>query len=200
MTKKIIITLSIIALFASCTKASGNNSATHDEGVVINGVRWATRNVDMPGTFAETPECFGMLFQWNRKKAWNAVDEYVEDWDRTNATGTKWYVKKDPCPQGWRIPTREESQSLDKAGSDWTTQNSVYGRLFGVVPHQIFLPAAGWRYHSDGALINVGADGDYWSSTGGGRFAMRLWFGSGSSYVSSNYRAFGFSVRCVSIN
>ena len=68
MTKKLLITLSILTLFANATKASDNNSATHDEGVVINGVRWATRNVDMPGTFAETPESLGMLFQWNRKR------------------------------------------------------------------------------------------------------------------------------------
>ena len=37
------------------------NSATQDEGIVINGVRWATRNVDAFGTFAERPESPGMF-------------------------------------------------------------------------------------------------------------------------------------------
>ena len=33
-----------------------------DRGVVINGIRWATRNVDMPGTFADSRICPGMFF------------------------------------------------------------------------------------------------------------------------------------------
>ena len=41
--------------------------AAPTDGVVINGVRWATRNVDKPGTFAANPEDAGMLYQWNRK-------------------------------------------------------------------------------------------------------------------------------------
>ena len=79
MTKKLLITLSIFALFANSTKASDNNSATHDEGVVINGIRWATRNVDMPGTFVETPECSGMLFQWNRPYGWRSAPHYTDE-------------------------------------------------------------------------------------------------------------------------
>ena len=32
------------------------NSNVTDKGVVINGVKWATRNVATPGTFAANPE------------------------------------------------------------------------------------------------------------------------------------------------
>ena len=79
--KKITITLSILALLASCgTRGDNNCPTTHDYGVLINGVRWATRNVDTPDTFAENPESAGMLFQWNRRKGWNAADEEVENW------------------------------------------------------------------------------------------------------------------------
>ncbi|MDR1698223.1 MAG: hypothetical protein LBR75_00145, partial [Prevotellaceae bacterium] len=49
-------------------------SNTEDKGAIINGVKWATRNVDMPGTFAETPESAGKLYQWNRNVAWNTTD------------------------------------------------------------------------------------------------------------------------------
>jgi len=38
-----------------------------DEGVVINGVKWATCNVDNPGTFVNRPETTGKIYQWNRK-------------------------------------------------------------------------------------------------------------------------------------
>lgn len=36
--------------------------------VLIKDVCWAKSNVDEPGTFAATPESYGMLYQWNRKK------------------------------------------------------------------------------------------------------------------------------------
>ena len=35
------------------------------EGVVIDGIRWATRNVDTPGTFANAPSEAGMFYQFN---------------------------------------------------------------------------------------------------------------------------------------
>ena len=78
-------------MFPSCsqsakgTKADLNSEAKQgevdlsyqDEGVVINGVKWATRNVDKPGTFAANPENAGMLFQWNRRVGWSANDPMV---------------------------------------------------------------------------------------------------------------------------
>ena len=48
------------------------------DGELINGVCWAKSNVDKPGTFASTPEAYGMYYQWNRKKGLSAADS---DWD-----------------------------------------------------------------------------------------------------------------------
>ena len=79
MTKIIISALCLLVL--STTMYAKNDKLTTDEGVVINGIRWATRNVDAPGTFTENPEDFGMLYQWNRKKGWNTTDRDVEDWE-----------------------------------------------------------------------------------------------------------------------
>ena len=205
MTKKLLITLFIIALLASCgTRERGNNNATEIctciDGVVINGVCWATRNVDMPGTFAETPESFGMLFQWNRKKAWNAVDESVENWDSSIPTGTKWYAENDPCPPGWRVPTWEEFETLEDAGSEWVTQNGVNGRLFGTAPNQLFLPAAGVRDRNTGVLEDVGYEGNYWGNTQ--HDDNEMWgfvFLESVSLVGYTHPAYAFAVRCVSI-
>ena len=94
------------------------------------------------------------------------------------------------------MPTEAELRSLNSAGSVLTQRNGVNGRLFGTAPNQIFLPAAGWRSSSNGALGNVGGFGFYWSSTLGIAYAVNLWFGSGS-LVGAHHRAFGFSVRCV---
>ena len=172
-----------------------------DEGVVINGVRWATRNASAFRTFVKNPEDFGMLFQWNRRRAWNATDENVTGWNRTAPTGTEWEAANDPCPPGWRVPTDAELESLEQAGSEWTAQNGVNGRLFGVAPYQIFLPAAGLRNTVSGARDNVGSSGHYWSSTSGGAArAMGLGFCSGISGVNHRSRLEGLSVRCVAKN
>jgi len=200
MTKKLLITLSILTLFASCGTRSGNATISDCiDGVVINGVRWATRNVDMPGTFAETPESFGMLFQWNRKKAWSATDERAVGWNDTPDLGTTWYAENDPCPVGWRVPTEQELRSLDEVNSVWTRQNRVRGRLFGTAPNQIFLPAVGAnnRY---GEFQLSGVWGFYWSSTLYSATTSWSLLSGDNTNLMHFFHAHGLSVRCVAIN
>jgi uncharacterized protein (TIGR02145 family) len=63
----------------------------------------------------------------------------------------------------------------------------------------LFLPAAGSRSNSNGSLGNAGALGFYWSSTVSGTGAYFTYFTSGSVLpISSYYRAYGLSVRCLS--
>ena len=168
------------------------------DGVVINGITWATRNVDALGAFADYPQDVGMFFQWNRSTAWAATGA-VTDWDSSVPAGTGWESANNPCPTGWRVPTQQELQSLNSAGSIWITFNEVNGRVFGTAPNQIFLPAAGAR-SAAGALGNVGVSGHYWSSTPfATTTATSLLFDSAgsSSDMSTGNRAQGFSVRCV---
>ena len=167
---------------------------------------------------SQNPEDFGMFFQWNRKKAWNAVDRYVEDWDNSIPDGKTWKKENDPCPTGWRVPTAMELRSLNRAGSRWTTQNGVYGRLFGRAPNQIFLPATGWRIGDVGRIVHIGDWGLYWSSDGvliyearnrpfdiwcllnGGQRAMYLLFGSTYTFSDlnvTNERTGALPIRCV---
>ena len=185
----------------------GSPTATTDPGMVINGITWATRNVNAPGTFADNPEDAGMFFQWNRNRGWSATnplrhwannDWVAGGWNNTLPAGTSWTRENDPCPTGWRVPTQAELTNLRNQPNTWTERNGVNGRLFGTAPNQVFLPAAGWRLNSNGALSLVGALGHYWSSTQyGSTVAWRLWFDSGLSSVSGNWRASGLSVRCV---
>jgi uncharacterized protein (TIGR02145 family) len=219
--KQIGIICITLALFAtSCNQARSQTqtttyqSPTDDVGVVINGIRWATRNVDLPGTFAETPECFGMFFQWNRRKGWNAVDERVTGWNGSFITDEEWEKENDPCPPGWRIPTENELRTLKDAGSVWVTQNGVNGHLFGDTPNQIFLPAVGRRIGRSGRLDSADTNNyyfgsHYWSSTPfpiDNRAAATLWFleynyefEEGISFFGSS-KSDGNSVRCVAIN
>ena len=140
MNKKIvttaIISIMAISFFASCNaRRQTVQDPTYDVGVVINGVRWATRNVSTLGTFARNPESAGGLFSGLRVQ---------------NA-----------CPHGWRLPTREEFESLRYAGVERTSKNGVIGHTFGTAPNQVFLPATGYRNWED--LLTPG--GVYWSST-----------------------------------
>ena len=122
--------------------------ATH-HSVEINGVQWATRNVGAPGTFVNRPEDAGMFYQWNRRIGWSSADPLVASngttWNNSFPESSVWTKENDPCPYGWRIPTYAEFRSLNEVVNVWTIKNGVNGRLFGTAPHQIFLPAAGWR-------------------------------------------------------
>jgi len=61
----------------------------------------------------------------------------------------------------------------------------------------VIITVAGNRNNSNGSLNNVGSNGNYWSSTIDGTNSRNLNFNSANANMYSNYRAFGFSVRCL---
>jgi len=219
------------------------NPSTIDKGVVINGVRWATRNLDVGGKFVANPTDYGALYQWGRKADGHesrTSPRYPSDdtssengtvsgtaldangqvktthaaygrFIKTNATPYDWRspqdaalwnagtettpvkTANDPCPAGWRLPTKTELESLG-AG---TWQSSPAGRKFGSGDNTLFLPAAGYRFN-DGTLYIAGSNGYYWSSAvGGSNNSYYLVFNSGNAYLDLSYRYVGFSCRCV---
>ena len=170
-----------------------SQTSTTDPGVVINGVKWATRNVDRPGTFATKPETAGMFYQWNRKIGWSATNPTINSsggttWNNNTPTGTIWSKANDPSPAGWRVPTREEILKLldkDKVRSEWTTVNGITGRKFTdkTTGKFLFLPAAGFRYCEGGygTIEGAGWGSNYWSSTQrDSRVAFELYFNNDS--------------------
>ena len=181
----------------------GNNPPpTGDAGVVIGGIRWATRNVDAPHTFAATPQDPGMFYQWNSAIGWSATDPMVDSngstlwlssWFGNNASS--WESANDPCPSGWRVPTANELQTLVYAGSGWTTTPAL-GRIFGSGSNTIFLPAAGYRDSSFGTLYQVGGHGDYWSAT---RPIIGNFYGNClySGMITYTDFACGYQIRCI---
>jgi len=152
-----------------------------EEGININGVVWATRNVNTPCTFTEKPSDYGMFYQWNRPVGWcggGGAHTYNSEgggtWNNSISTGDTWEVKNNICPQGWRLPTRSEICSLDAADSFWSELNGVSGRFFGSDQDRLFLPAAGCLVFFPcqteghyGHLFNCvdGYSGYFWSST-----------------------------------
>ena len=181
-------------------KFNVSNSAS---GVEINGVVWASFNVNTPGTFASKPEDAGMFYQWNRPVGWSSTDPLINSeggsaWNSTSASGTSWTTDNDPCPAGWRLPTRNEFTGLLNSGSIWGVLNGINGRFFGNGEERIFFPVVGYRSDDNGALNYVDSRGYYWSSTASGsEFAFYLYFNSSQTSMSDYFRNNGFPVRCV---
>ena len=192
-----------------------------NRGVLINGVRWATSNVDIQAnTFVSSPEMAGRLNAWGTNSNWSVLGlaghaSYQHPRLRP-ATGVPlpfanaaYWIYYDPCPSGWRLPYVDEFESLIAAGSFWTTVKGVGGRVFGTAPNQIFLPAAGGggidrsMDHIRTHVVHEGQIGYYWSRQRRNPrpYAYRLRFSQADATVGVDgfrYNVdFGFNVRCV---
>lgn len=194
---------------ADCVVTVGGGVA--EQGVVINGVRWAETNVNAPGTFAASPESFGMFYQWNRELGWSSSDPLTSSpggaaWNSSDASGDSWAAANDPCPEGWRVPTLEEFEKLidaTKVDNEWAIQNGVNGCRFTdkISSVSIFLPAVGLRSNTDGALAGQNSLGFYWTAAAPplltDRANLMQFSGGTAARLGSNDRPIGFSVRCV---
>lgn len=138
-----------------------------EDEILINGMVWSTKNVGIPGTFADSPDEIGYLYQFNRKAGYpngsqndpapaNWPSEYTND-------GTNWLSENDPSPEGWRVPTTEEMVALWEKGSTWVTASQTGFKTNGIIIGVdettakratkenlkqlgcLFLPQSGWR-------------------------------------------------------
>ena len=192
-----LIALAIGSVVVSCGGGNSNKQSattetkteqvvkTDNEGVVVNGVKWAFHNA-YDGRFRE-----------------NQIGPYYT-FDET----------KTVCPKGWRLPTKEEFESLVSTVSVWNGQ----GREFA--DGTLFFRADGcciWgigerttrRKKSDGSIIlttfmtvNVNEEGTYWSSdavSDGGYYVLRI-DSNGAKIIeveAGQNPEIGYSCRCV---
>ena len=134
-----------------------------DPGVIINGVKWATRNLDTPGTFTAAPESYGNPYKFGGK--WLSELPGYEPppggqfkFDELQP----WAREDDPSPTGWRVPNILKINNLlntSKVSNEWVMINGVNGRKFTNIEtgNSIFLPAT----------FSSGDKGFYWSSEPG---------------------------------
>ena len=141
----------------------------------------------------------------------------ITGWNNIGLTGNPWNSNtetnpekdKDPCPDGYRVPTRIEWQAVidnnpqpSRLGS-WENSSANYGaaiKFGGTIDNGLLLPAAGNRDQNSGVLNNRGSSGYYWSSTNPtSTGAYYLTFDiSGVYIINSLSRSVGYSIRCIS--
>lgn len=219
----LFVTNGIFSLI-SCTNAKTKEKAevnseknisveinTVDKGVIINGIKWATRNVDKKGTFTNNPEDIGMLYQWNSIVGWDVVnlseDVIINDWNKDiNGNWSGGFKTPTPsdswlnnvCPKGWRVPSTNEFEQLISSNSEWSSLNGQIGRYFGSGENKIFLPATG-MLSLNGKYYLSNKFGAYWSSESSTDYNTARYFSFDSKKINRLFgsRAFGHCVRCV---
>ncbi|GHT62681.1 hypothetical protein AGMMS50239_16660 [Bacteroidia bacterium] len=137
----------------------------------------------------------------------------VHDTTRNIGDICKYLTELGYAPKGkrWRMPTAPEFGYASDYGSvgatTWPAVSPVNADgtdLFanGTQLRKLntpFFPASGWRDYSSGALSAVGPAGCAWSSSPGSSsngFYLGI-VSTGANPAGSNYRTFGFPVRCV---
>ena len=116
--------------------------------------------------------------------------DYPWDW-RQNQNHALWQGvdgTNNPCPSGFRLPTSDE----------WEAEITQYGAS----PSALFnsplkLVMAGFRWYGTGVIDEEGSEGYYWSSTVNSNYSDRLEFYGTTATVYKNFRATGYSVRCI---
>ena len=112
-----------------------------------------------------------------------------------------------PCPDGWRIPTIKEIQTLiggqnsRNPGNFQTNELGQTGYYFDESDSQnlttgIFFPTAGYRVRHGNAL-NRGTEGHYWTSESSDDGANSFYMQQGNIYKRYRHRSNALSIRCV---
>lgn len=172
-------------------------------------------------TSHDDPQSFGFLYQWGREADGHelqnslivytkappgeqpnhsdfiANDRHPFDWNSDNNWNYRWVTQNgntlpsDPCPPGWRVPTRSEWQSAKEYGN-WKNKYDAFNS-------SLKLPSAGKR-DDKGVLYYQGVRGQYWSSSYENIFGTLLNFYDNGAFMQNYYRVGGMSVRCIKDN
>ena len=182
------------------------------------GKIWMDRNLGASrvATSSNDEASYGDLYQWGRRADGHQIRNSATtstlsstdvpgngnfifttaspyDW-RSGQNSNLWKGvngTNNPCPVGYRLPTDAE---WNAERSSWDIS---YRTSAGAFASPLKLPSAGVRSFSNGGLGNAGATGNYWSSTVANSTSGHFYFTTSTSYINSNNRAFGFSVRCI---
>ena len=168
--------------------------------VVTDNTQWANNY----NTGATSP----MMCWYNNDQATYTTNKFgaLYNWYAINPATNG---NKNVCPTGWHVPTDAEWTTL----TTFLGGESVAGGKMKSTGTQYWISSntgatnsSGWsglpgglRYYN-GTFYDIGANGNWWSSTEGntdfawGRFLL---YGNGDVYRNASLKTGGFSVRCV---
>jgi hypothetical protein len=165
---------------------------------------WTTSNLgadhQADSIYDPTEASAGWYWQFNRMQGYkHDGTTLAPGWTITVINdNSDWLTANDPCNIelgiNWRLPTYTEWFNIYTAGS-WNFLSPWISALK--------LHMAGYLNRVNGSLYNRGTYGVYWSSTQSqddNTWGCELIFSNtygGFIEVSENYKAFGYSVRCI---
>ena len=140
----------------------------------------------------ENCEKYGRLYQWAA-----AVGKSESECGFDNTCSLPSGNIQGVCPSGWHLPSKAEWETLF---------NAVGGRS---TAGKVLKSTSGWNSSGNGTDVfgflalpagSRGSDAHFWSSTENGSvgaYVMYLAYNSGSAYLGSYGKNYGFSVRCL---
>lgn len=168
------------------------------------------KNTFYPGNFAETLGHWMSLSEdrvpaFNETTTWNFVDTMSVHIENPGVGN--------PCPEGWKVPTIEQFESLkldaeslaDACRFDKENKGVWFGKNRETASMEnskecLFLYAAGGMNRQGFIIDERGVTGEYWAATPDYEMAFNLTFLPGSESIMLNFsyqRAFALTVRCV---
>jgi uncharacterized protein (TIGR02145 family) len=201
---------------AGTVNCSGTSTAVVDVTNPTTGKIWMDRNLGASQVAANSNDvnAYGDLYQWGRKGDGHQCRNSATtttlsstdvpgnnsfilspttpyNWRSTQNTNLWQGVNgtNNPCPSGYRVPTETE---LNAERLSWSASTSV-----GAFSSPLKLPVGGFRSYNSGSFSGVSSSGVYWTNTVSSNFSRLLYFDLSSSSMNMNYRANGYSVRCI---
>lgn len=204
---------------------SGGNFVTDIDGnvytiVVIGSQSWLGQNLKTTRYNDGTP-----IPLQTSASVWDTLTSHAYCWYDNNAAYKEpygalynWHVTnaagnggKNPCPVGWHVPHDDEwtaltdylggtavaGGKLKEAGTaHWLPPNS------GATNETGFTALPGGFRGTAASFVQMGAQGNWWTSYGHPTFGSSAYYRSMASHVASVYRGhigktFGMSIRCI---
>lgn len=173
------------------------NGCTASDKTLLSKIIWAEGNLKSTGSTNyvwTSPSDYGYYYTWYSTYTGNTS---------TNNTDPCSKLKAATYGTGWKTPDKAQIEALSRCTNKTiATVSGNKGMWFMNSSIGLFLPVAGFINYDRGSgttpTNSAGSYGDYWSSTASGsKNGYRLYLRSGTVYVDTLEKTYGFTIRCI---